>query len=605
MTAPVFNLPVVSGIATEANLEAQINAGFTTLYDGTVAEAAARAAADTTIQSNITAEQSARIAAVSAEATTRAAADTALQAAIDAEEAARIAAISGEEATRIAADDSLDTRAQALEARIPERTTTDLAPDLLRFEAAHADGRLRVLGAWGEDAVLRLPALEADSLGPEIDAVQAAVVPGGAAVTDLDPATHVFAAPGPDGRLREVAAFTASGALRTPTGVSDPAIPILQADVSALNARLVNVVGTGAQPLTPDWGLWRLRRSRMKIRRLLAGEADQLHIGLIGDSNTYLGHYPTPFTAALRDLVGAAGPGFCNTLTPYNRVSASAVEVSLSPTGTWSDIGVSGNSVVTPTLGHIRSSTPGSRLTFTFPANSPFTEVTLSYGQTVDGAAQYRWNGGAWISADLTAGTAGEAARLAMNGIPGGGVTTLEIEVVSGTCNIGGVDPRTAGSGVVVHKLGFNGARADHWSGRNEAQFVATMADLDLDLAIISLATNDQLSTTPAAVATAISTVATRLRAARPLLDILIVAPAENLLGRALAMAEITAAVRAMCVTQRLPFLDLQYFFGDTTAEYNTESAHNWMPDGVHYNATLGGPAVAEAVFRALTQSAG
>lgn len=46
MAAPTFDLPVTSGVATEAGLETQVNAGFTSLYNGTVAEAAARAAAD-------------------------------------------------------------------------------------------------------------------------------------------------------------------------------------------------------------------------------------------------------------------------------------------------------------------------------------------------------------------------------------------------------------------------------------------------------------------------------------------------------------------------------------------------------------------------------
>ncbi|WP_191085618.1 sialidase family protein [Roseococcus microcysteis] len=143
MSAPTFNLPVASGIATEAGLEAQINAGFTALYNGTVAEAEARAAA-------IAAEASTRAAAITAESAARIAADDALQDDIEAEEAARIAADEAlqdaTKALRITGDTVLSDTASDLVAvvtaggRVVTRTKTDgWSEAAAGFRAAEGD----------------------------------------------------------------------------------------------------------------------------------------------------------------------------------------------------------------------------------------------------------------------------------------------------------------------------------------------------------------------------------------------------------------------------------------------------------------------------------
>ena len=145
MTMTVQALKLVSGDDTVNNVANSIKANASAI----VLEASDRAAADTTLQSNIDAEVAARAAAITseaatrstadstlqaninaeataretkdntlqgnidAEASTRASADTTLQGNIDAEETARIAAVSAEATSRVAADTTLQANIDA------------------------------------------------------------------------------------------------------------------------------------------------------------------------------------------------------------------------------------------------------------------------------------------------------------------------------------------------------------------------------------------------------------------------------------------------------------------------------------------------------------
>ncbi|WP_421925465.1 hypothetical protein [Neoaquamicrobium sediminum] len=108
----------VGAIVDTASLQAEIDAEESARIAADSAEATARANADTTLQNNINAEAAARSAAISSEATARAAADTALQNNINAEAAARSAAISSEATARAAADTALQAEIDAAEKRL-------------------------------------------------------------------------------------------------------------------------------------------------------------------------------------------------------------------------------------------------------------------------------------------------------------------------------------------------------------------------------------------------------------------------------------------------------------------------------------------------------
>ena len=100
-----------------------LEAAVTALQAALANETAARQAADTTLQSNITAEVNNRISAVAAEIAARQAADTTLQSNITAEVNNRISAVAAESAARQAADTTLQVQIDKLNGNI---TAADL-----------------------------------------------------------------------------------------------------------------------------------------------------------------------------------------------------------------------------------------------------------------------------------------------------------------------------------------------------------------------------------------------------------------------------------------------------------------------------------------------
>lgn len=97
-------------------------------------EASARQSADSTLQSNIDAEASARASAVSSEASTRQSADQTLQSNIDSEVSARQAAVSAEQSAREAGDASLQSQIDALDSG----SSAGLAQEISDRQAADA-----------------------------------------------------------------------------------------------------------------------------------------------------------------------------------------------------------------------------------------------------------------------------------------------------------------------------------------------------------------------------------------------------------------------------------------------------------------------------------
>ena len=174
MTMTVPALKLVSGDDTVNNVANSIKANASAI----VLEASDRAAADTTLQSNIDAEVAARAAAITseataresadntlqgnldAEATTRASADTTLQGNIDAEETARVAAVSAEATSRAAADTTLQANIDA------EAATRAAAITSVQNDITTEKNRI--------NAILNLSQADLDTFKEISDAYQAA-----------------------------------------------------------------------------------------------------------------------------------------------------------------------------------------------------------------------------------------------------------------------------------------------------------------------------------------------------------------------------------------------------------------------------------------------
>lgn len=255
--------------------------------------------------------------------------------------------------------------------------------------------------------------------------------------------------------------------------------------------------------------------------------------------------------------------------------------------------------------GYQQSSTVGDKITVTGIAAPALSEVVLHALATSDGQARYRWNGGAWTALDLTG--SGMLFLLLSVGMPTSGAWTLEIEVVSGTVRMAGMEARGGAAGVRVNKLGINEGNLAQLASIDEAAWIAAKSELGAHLTIIVHSTNDQgAARTPAQFADDLVTVIRRTLKARPYSDILIVNEAENFRpGNRILMQELALAARQVARDYGVGYVDMQPNFGTRLADYGEGGRQFFRTDPVH---PFGGPgtsgtgttAMADAILRFL-----
>ena len=105
-----------------------------------------RIAGDSSLQAAVSAEESARVSAVSSEQAARIAGDSSLQAAVSAEESARISAVSSEQAARIAGDSSLQSQITNILSNIDPAALDSLTEIVSAFEAADSNLNGAIIG---------------------------------------------------------------------------------------------------------------------------------------------------------------------------------------------------------------------------------------------------------------------------------------------------------------------------------------------------------------------------------------------------------------------------------------------------------------------------
>lgn len=350
----------------------------------------------------------------------------------------------------------------------------------------------------------------------------------------------------------------------------------------------------------------RLRRFRYLRRKRLLSESAQIVIAMIGDSYTHdASRYSGAVASTLISELGDAGGGWVGFASLSGDVNGNVRPASypLTRIGTWGE-GTSSNyyTIPGPDLGQAVSSTVGDRQTVTGPASPTLSAVRFFWNGTVDGVMRYRWNGGSWTTINVQ-GSGVQGALL--GGLPASGAWTLDMEVVSGTCQPIGVDIQSAASGVRVHKLGCTGSRANQWVAVNAAQWQASINSLAPQLVTIMLGTNDQtIARTPAEYAADLTTIITRVKTAMPSVDIAILMPAENQRGLSTLMSTYAAAAVEVALTQGCAYLDTQYLFGDAgnPTEYGSAGAIPlYSADNIHPDATTGGRVIVDGVIRLLT----
>lgn len=389
----------------------------------------------------------------------------------------------------------------------------------------------------------------------------------------------------------------ADGTLIAKTEVDLAEVAEARGTRDTLDERLSQSLNPYGLPRRHLWGEWFLRETRQRLRKLALAEATQLVVASIGDSWTHnANRWSRPTARTLIAEYGSAGSGwvgFANNGGSLPNDNIDSVIVTVARSGTWDYTAYSTS--IGPDIGQATSSTAASKMTVAAPAN--VSAVRLFYIGTT-GQLRYRFDGGSWTTLNTT------GSGLLVENLAGVPATafSLEIEVVSGTVSLCGVDLQATGSGVRWHKLGSTGSRASHWAAVNAASWKGGLTELAPHLVTILLATNDQAAYNAATFRGYVQTLITRVREALPLADILLVAPCENGRANTWPMPDYAEALYELAAQNRCAFVDLQYVFGDEFSEYASTSPRAWFnADLIHPEPTTGGRAIADVVLRLLT----
>jgi lysophospholipase L1-like esterase len=158
-------------------------------------------------------------------------------------------------------------------------------------------------------------------------------------------------------------------------------------------------------------------------------------------------------------------------------------------------------------------------------------------------------------------------------------------------------------SGVTVHKLGSSGSTTAQWDTATPNTWGANLAgNLGLQAMFILLGTNDSTGNaiTPAQTAANLLTMANGALSAKPGMDMMLLSPYETpATTNTTPVAQLTLAVRNMCIDHLFAFIDLQPlfqkgigFYGapavDTTLyDNNNAEFAGTEPTGIHPNDTV------------------
>lgn len=406
--------------------------------------------------------------------------------------------------------------------------------------------------------------------------------------------------------------YLTTGDLNTSTWVGYSGTPVLamaavlldapeqfmQFRMSAEAKASLDLGNLAAVPETANLG--RLRKTRSKLTARKNGEAAQLKIALMGDSfSTTSAYYIANLAKLLIAVGGDGGVGFWGMGFPSTDSFGGDARGLYygATTGTWTSNYHAGSTA--PNISDARSSVAGSKILIrsisgaTHPALSA---VKLHYTPTADGVIRWRWtfagSVGSWSAntnvqsgntVDLTGFPTAALNVAALNEI------TLEIEVVSGSVILAGVDFQSATNGVVLHKLGSSGSQAGQWATASaSANWRASIAALAPDLVTYMTGPNDQAADIPAAtVAANVEAIIAAAKVTVSGLDVLLVAPPETPAGslEAISMPVYAAALYDAATNAKAAWLDLQPAFGDAdnTAEYASDGpVPLFLSDDVH-----------------------
>ncbi len=344
----------------------------------------------------------------------------------------------------------------------------------------------------------------------------------------------------------------------------------------------------------------RMRQAASRLRSIKIGvSSTPIVFAMIGDSWTGSSLYwIRAFVEQMQAEYGDGGPGW----TAFAFSSSGSIagcaraDVTATKSGAWTSNYFTGGSA---DAGQVTSSTPGDKYTITLAGPAIVTHVIL---HASSGTLRYRWNGGTWTEIAIS----GDALQtFSLAGVPAT-AWTLEIEVVSGTVKMSGLDLQKSGGGVRVHKLGKNGSNTAHWTSVPEADFITGMAALAPHVVQIMHLTNDQILSgqapvSPSQHAANVTELIRRARIAAPVADMLLVSP-PSVRSQGSPQTAYAIADRGVAIAQACTHLDLQYAFGERYEDYAYGSARALLDDTlIHPTQTFGRATILDALIRTLT----
>lgn len=343
----------------------------------------------------------------------------------------------------------------------------------------------------------------------------------------------------------------------------------------------------------------------IKSTKLLLGEGQQISMAFIGDSWTHAAdRYCGPLTSLLAKENGDAGSGWIgfgmlksgDWIGVNGNARPSLYRLSFSDVSKWNLSNDMYYKSASPDLCSASSNMAGAKLTVT--GTEPISYAKLFYMKT-SGQFKYRFGTSEWVTIDASTGS--ELNIISLSGIPSSSDWSFELEVVSGTVTVCGIDTRnsSAWNGIITHKLGATGSHSRHWAEISETSFVNAIKSLGLDSAFILLGTNDQAALSPAEFEANLRVIIQRLKKANSNIDVVLVCPCENLRSNTTPMSDYSQKMRNIANETGCGFIDLQTVFGVNPQSYGSASDRPlFNSDGIHPEPMTGGRAIVSSLFR-------
>ncbi|RAK50633.1 phage tail protein [Macrococcoides bohemicum] len=324
-------------------------------------------------------------------------------------------------------------------------------------------------------------------------------------------------------------------------------------------------------------------------KQLNPNHNQRTELGVIGDSWVQGGEFKAgdrltlPLRNRMKSLYGDGGVGYVGLANGH----VGNGDVSVSLTGTWQhyDEGL-GNIAQSKGLDSamVESSTAGDSIKVTFNEELDFYEIhTLNTGQW-----RYNVDGGSWTTID--------AANQQVTPIS---MTlakhTINIEIVSGLVTFIGSYAYKGNKGIVIHKMGNGGLKASHIASTDRTNWVNQMKKCRANTFGILLGTNDMAQSVPISdYERDMKEVISRIREAKPLASIFLIAPSgNNITGKLHTIDAYSDAQLKIAKELNIAHVSLFRTLGD----FSTTDANGLMySDGVHPTAN-GGYAISNIIY--------